>query len=359
VKDQVITPKTSGRTTARTRSGPTGQQKPIRRERTGGARSKTSTSGTGEIGRRILGWLPRAFKVGLAVTAGVLVFAGYHAAASASFFQVRSVDVSGVSRTEADDVKAIVRRVSATTGVWRADIDQMSKEICKLTWVRTAVVSRVLPDGVRVRITERTPRAVAHLGVRFYWVDEDAAVLGVVQPTDKLPDFFLRGWDEANTQEAREENRRRVQTFLQMSDDFVRAGVASRVSEIDVNDLRDIRAQLAGDDAEISIWLGNQNFAKRLKNGLEKLDKSLSEGLSTDIVYLDSSQDDRVTIGTNHQVAKKDPETVAALQGVKNNSALKAFNSKQPAKNDNRQSSRKVELASAKRSGADKSRSGR
>jgi ligand-binding sensor domain-containing protein len=144
-----------------------------------------------------------------------------------------------------------------------------------------------------------------------------------------------------------------------MSDDFVRAGIASRVSEIDVNDLRDVRAQLTGDDAEISIWLGSQNFAKRLKNGLEKLDKSMSEGLSTDIVYLDSSQDDRVTIGTNHKVAKDDPETLAASKSAKNNTELKALNSKQSVKNDNRQAGKKPELASAKRNGADKARSRR
>ncbi len=54
----------------------------------------------------------------------------------------------------------MVRKEVEKTGVWKADLKGLNARLERLPWVRTAVVSRVLPDGIRVRITERVPRAV-------------------------------------------------------------------------------------------------------------------------------------------------------------------------------------------------------
>ena len=75
--------------------------------------------------------------------------------------------------------------------------------------MRTAVVSRVLPDGIRVRISERVPRAVVRTAAgRFRWVDEDAVMLGEMLPTDQIPSFFLRGLNEEDSETAAERKPR-------------------------------------------------------------------------------------------------------------------------------------------------------
>ena len=45
--------------------------------------------------------------------------------------------------------------------------------------------------------------------------------------------------------------------------------LSERVSEVNVIDIRDVRAQLAGDDSQIEVRLGSQDFGKRLKDALE------------------------------------------------------------------------------------------
>jgi hypothetical protein len=248
-------------------------------------------------------FLPKAVKVVLAISIGVIVFAGYRAAASASFFQIRNVDVTGVSKTSADDIKMIVRREGNSNGVWRADLNQMSTEIGKLTWVKNAVVSRVLPDGVRVRITERTPRAVVHISSgRFFWVDEDAVLLGEVQPGDQMPDFFLRGWGETLSNDDRAANRVRIEKFLAMVKDFSAAGYSARISEVDLNDVLDVRVQLAGDDSSVAIWLGGQDFAKRLSSGLKTLDARKDMPQGAFITHIDVSQGTRAVVGFDRPV---------------------------------------------------------
>ncbi len=304
MKEQVITPR-AGRNAASSK-GRAGEipQRPTRRERGGASASRAKTKGW----RKGLAYLPLAGKITLAVIIGVLLFTGYRAAASASFFEARNVDVSGTSRTSPNEIKAIVLKGAAQTGgVWNADLDAISRELKKLGWVREAVVSRILPDGLRVRVIEREPRAVVRMNAgNFVWVDEDAATLGVASPADQI---FMRGWDEQKTEIAPEQNRERVQKFLLMTRDLEIKGISRRVSEVNFNDLRDVRAQLTGDDAQVEIQLGGEDFGNRLAFALAKLDERRNTEIYPFIQYINIAQgiekgEDRMSIGVDPEAFK-------------------------------------------------------
>lgn len=248
--------------------------------------------------RSVTGYIPAFFKLLLAVVIGVLVFAGYRAAASASFFQVRNIEIQGTSRVSADDVRAIVKKDAEKTGVWKADLQGINAHLEKLPWVRSAVVSRVLPNGIRVRITERVPRAVVRTASgRFRWIDDDAVLLGEMLPTDQIPAFFLRGLNEEDPEGAGEENRERVAKFMELQRDWDAAGLSARVSEVNLIDVRDIRAQLADDYSHIEVRLGSQDHGKRLKDALEVLDAQRQAGRASQISYIDLSQGKRAVVG--------------------------------------------------------------
>jgi len=226
-----------------------------------------------------------------------LSFAGYRAAASASFFQVRQVDVGGTSRASADQIKQVVRRAVAPSGVWRADLSAVSTQLEQLPWVRTAIVSRLLPDGLRVRITERVPRAVVRTAAgHFVWVDEDAVTLSEMSTSDQMPAFFLRGWSEETAEDARRDNRERVQKYLELTRDWSAAGLAERVSEVNLIDLGDVRAQLAGDDSQIEVRLGSRDPGIRLKKALDVLDDLRHTPRGAFITCVDISQGKRAVV---------------------------------------------------------------
>lgn len=292
MREQIITPRANGRsvlTGGRGRSGGV-VQKPSRR----GAYSHSQGSKL----RTVLGYLPFVGKVLLAIIMGVLIFASYRAAASASFFEPRRVEISGTSRASMDQVNAVVRHAAAATGVWRADLQAISTEVEKLPWVRTAIVSRVLPDGLRVRVTERVPRAVIRTTAgKFVWVDEDAVSLSQMSPADQMPAFFIRGWDESGTNEAGAENRERVQKYLEMSREWATLGLNERVSEVNLGDAHDIRALLAGSDAQIEVRLGERNLGTRLQKALKVLDEQRSSPLGPFITYVVASQDGKIIFG--------------------------------------------------------------
>jgi cell division protein FtsQ len=238
----------------------------------------------------------------------LIAFVGYRAAASASFFQVRTIEARGASRASVEDIKSVVRRDVGETGVWQADLQELSKHLERLPWVRTAVVTRVLPDGIRVRITEREPKAVVRTSAgRFIWVDDDAVYLGEMAPSDQMPAFFLRGWNEDDSAAAQTENRGRVAKFLELQRDWSAQGISERVSEANLLDLRDVRVQLAGDDSQIEVRLGSQDQSTRLSKALTVLDAQRQTARGPLISYIDLTQGKRAIVGLvtgSHTVAE-------------------------------------------------------
>ena len=262
--------------------------------------------------KSLLGYVPLALRIGVIAIIALIAFVGYRAAASASFFQVRTIETRGASRASVEEIKTAVRRDVGESGVWRADLQELSKHLEKLPWVRTAVVTRVLPDGIRVRITEREPKAVVRTSSgRFMWVDDDAVYLGEMAPTDQMPAFFLRGWNEDDSTTAQTENRERVAKFLELQRDWSAQGISERVSEANLLDLRDVRVQLAGDDSQIEVRLGSQDQSTRLGKALTVLDAQRQTARGPLISYIDLTQGKRAIVGLitgSHTVAESKNE---------------------------------------------------
>lgn len=286
MREQVITPR-GGRVGAgsKARGGVSVQRPPGR-----GGKS-AQASGTRQKSfewKSALPYVPAALKVLLAVSLGVLVFIGYRNAVAASFFKVRSVDVYGARRSSREEIRSSVMRLSQA-GVWKADLEAISGELKSLPWVRDAVVSRVLPAGLRVRVTEREPRVIMrNREGRLVWADDEGVQLGAAVPGDE--DFFFRGLDEATTETARRENRERMAVGLELKADWEKAGLSKRISEVDLADLRDVRVHLAGVDSGIQVSLitqsddskraattddarAPQDYSKRFRDALKALDQ--------------------------------------------------------------------------------------
>jgi cell division septal protein FtsQ len=266
-------------------------QKPARRDGSPAGRASRFSP------RALFAYVPKALKFVIAFVVLIGVIVGYRMAASAALFQVQAIDVSGTSRTSTDEIQGLTRRALARTGVWRADLSAISNELSRLPGVRRAVVTRVLPDRVRVRIVERDPLAVVRTSAgHFVWVDDDGVILGEMKPDDRAPAFFIRGWSEEGGEDARKENTERVQKYLELAKEWDAAGLSQRVSEVTLSDLRDVRVQLAGSDSEIEVRLGSQDLGARLQIALQALDTYKQTPRGSSITYVDL-QTGRVVIG--------------------------------------------------------------
>ena len=336
MKEQVISPRGVRRASAQAKGY---AQRPARRD----------GSVTREINfspRALFAYVPKALKVALGILILVTLFVGYRVAASAKLFQVRAIDITGTSRTSAEEMEGLARRAVARTGVWRADLTALSNELGRLPGVRSAVVSRVLPDGLRIRVTERVPIAVVRTTAgHFVWVDDDGVALGEMKLDDQMPPFFIRGWNEDGTDEARQENIARVQKYQEAVREWTAVGLAARISEVTLIDVRDVRAQLAAPDSQIEVRLGSQDLGQGLQRALAELDR-YKQGPGASSIISVAVQKDRVVIGQASGASNAPlPATTESTpdDSTRNNAATDKNKNDKPAANSRRANDRKNE----------------
>ena len=313
MREQVVTPR-AGRAAPKGRGAVSVQRPNARRA---GATSRDSRQ-AGFNWKSALSYAPSVLKAVLAVSLGLLAYLGYRTAVSASFFKVRSVDVAGASRASREEIRAAVLRLS-NAGVWQADLEVIAKELRALPWVRDAVVTRVLPDGLRVRVSEREPRIISRAASgRLVWVDDDGVLLGAASPDED--DFFVRGLEESREPEAAKHNRLRVGVARELTREWAQAGLTKRVSELNLGDLDDVRVQLAGQDAAVEVRLGREDFGKRFRQALEVLDAHRQTPRGPYIVGVDVSQGKRAVISTG-PVAHYRPDAEAPAAAAEETAA--------------------------------------
>lgn len=321
LKEQVVTTRRSSYQSGSRASGSRvneAAQNPKRRER-GGGTTKPREAKSRLTLRSIAATLPIIGKVVLGLCVLILLVAGYRVIASASFFQPREIDITGTNRTSSEHVRSIVN-AAASDGVWQTDLSELRERIEREPWVRTAIISRVLPSCLRVRIEEREPVAVVRTtSGRVRWADREGVLLDDVAPTDDAPAFFMRGWSESNPKE----NTERIAVYKGMRESWERVGVAERISEVNLEDLRDVRAQLAGRDARIEVRLGAKDYEERLIKALKTLDEKRQVSDTRAVMRLDA------TVG-KWVIMALDPEAARIV----NNSSVSVDATKATNKND-------------------------
>ncbi|QYO62038.1 cell division protein FtsQ/DivIB [Leptolyngbya sp. 7M] len=212
--------------------------------------------------------LPYFLSFCLLICLGALAAIGYRAVAASDFFRVRSIEVKGNDRASADEIRNIVRSEVEQTGSWNADLDQIKMRIEKLTWIRSASVARIMPNGISVRVAEKTPAAIVTLRNGPVFVDENGVVITAAVNAESLFPFSINGWDETASPQADMANRKRLRMYRTMLDEWRNAGFASRVVSVDLSDMRDPVAVSEDSGKRVVISVGRERFGENLKNGL-------------------------------------------------------------------------------------------
>jgi cell division protein FtsQ len=240
---------------------------PKRRRPVSTAGRKTKKS-AGKIASFVI---PLFFIACILVCLGFLGVMGYRTVTASEFFDVKKIDVRGVSRSSRDEIEKIVAGQTEMSGVWNADITAIKDRIEKLMFVKSAAVSRVLPNGVRVDVTERVPQAIVRLGSGDFLVDGEGVVLTTVaKPEEKLP-FAMRGWDESKTEKAAKDNIERVKLYQKMLEEWQSYELAARVKEVNLSDMHDPKAIVEDSGVNVPIAVGKDTYAKRLMEGIKVL----------------------------------------------------------------------------------------
>jgi cell division septal protein FtsQ len=166
--------------------------------------------------------------------------------------------------------------------------DRRARLIRDIDWVEDAVVSRVWPDRLVVRIVERKPVAFVSLRSGSKLIDAYGVLLE--QPVQSQFTFpVLAGVREEDSETVR---RERVRTFLQVEEDM--GYLAKEVSEIDATDSENIRIVSQVDRHVVTLLMGDGNYARRYQNFVSHF-AEIRKG-SPDAKAFDLRLDDRIAV---------------------------------------------------------------
>ncbi|MGB2667690.1 MAG: FtsQ-type POTRA domain-containing protein [Candidatus Acidiferrum sp.] len=234
----------------------------LRRQKPVEIRRKKFSGKTGTYYRQVFVWT----LVGAAAL-GATVFSVRYLLYSPQMLLVKpdQIEVNGNRIVAREDVQKLFSRDRGLS-LLKIPLDKRRMEIEELPWVEEASVQRILPNRVRVFITERTPIAFFRNGTELTLVDAH----GVLLDRPEGEDFHFPIVTGLSESLPREERERRMQTYQEfMKDvDLVKPGSSDQISELDLSNPRDLRvvmAGLGGDAHAVTVHFGQTDFTGKFR----------------------------------------------------------------------------------------------
>ena len=152
--------------------------------------------------------------------------------------------------------------------VLRIPLDARRGQLEQIPWIESASVQRILPNRLRIELTERAPVAFVRNGNELALMDAHGVILDRPRGEDlRFP--IVSGVSEDVPRDQRE---KRMQTYEEfMKDvDLVRGGSSDRVSEVDLSNPKDLRVVMTGlasanDSQAVTIHFGASEFTGKFK----------------------------------------------------------------------------------------------
>ena len=244
------------------------EPKYLRRQKPVEIRRKKLGGGTWPFYRRVFVWT----LVGATVIT-TAYFGTHYALYSPQMLLLKpdQIDVSGNHIVAREEVQKLFVH-DRNRSVLRVPLEERRNQIAQIAWVEDASVQRILPNRLRVEITERTPAAFFRNGSELALIDAH----GVILDRPEGEDFHFAIVTGMSENLAREEREKRMQGYEEfMKDiDLVKSGSSERVSEIDLGNPRDLSAVLTGlgTDAStpaVTVHFGQGDFTGKYRTLVE------------------------------------------------------------------------------------------
>jgi cell division protein FtsQ len=165
-------------------------------------------------------------------------------------FEVEKLSVSGLKRVDENQVLAKAG-FEVATNVFDANLEEIRQRVEQIQWVRHALVERVLPDQIIIKVIEREPIGIARIRGEVYQFDIDAMILDPDPASgSSFPILNGLGGD-------RPHNVKKVEIYRKVLEELGQASL----SEIEIDESDEVSVVETGDPLMVS--LGTSDFRNR------------------------------------------------------------------------------------------------
>ncbi|HEY2015275.1 MAG TPA: FtsQ-type POTRA domain-containing protein [Bryobacteraceae bacterium] len=196
-----------------------------------------------------------------------------------------ALDIQGVKYAS----RLKVTRMFATDfehSIFSVPLEERRRRLLAVDWVEDATISRIWPDRLVVRISERKPVAFVFFRAGVLLIDARGVLLDP-PPQAQFTFPVLSGIRENETESQR---RERVRCLLRVQEEL--GSGAQDVSEVNAADPDNIRMVAQVDHRTVELTMGYGNFAARYRNFLKHFPEI--EKSSPGATRFDLRLDDRI-----------------------------------------------------------------
>jgi len=159
--------------------------------------------------------------------------------------------------------------------IFRVSLAERQADLERLPWVAHATVMRLLPNVLRVQVTERTPVAFVRQGSQIGLVDASGVLLDMPSNAAGDPHYSFPVLTGLSEDEAATERATKMDVYEQFMRELDGGGQrrTESVSEVDVADPEDVKALITSGGSDIQVHFGQDKFLDRY----EEFEQHLAE----------------------------------------------------------------------------------
>jgi len=230
------------------------------------------------------GGLPRSTGGKIAAAAAVLVLAGLCGAAwimarNAILHDARFM-ISSATAIETEGNQHVTRAQIVNLfgedierNIFRVPLKDRKSELEELPWVEHATVMRLLPNRLRVSVSERTPVAFVRQGNRIGLVDANGVLLDTSSETRSKTHYSFPIVTGLEAKDPLSLRAARMKLYGRFTADLDGGGekITEKLSEVDLSNPEDVRVVIPDKVGEVMVHFGEENFLDRYKKFEEHL----------------------------------------------------------------------------------------
>jgi cell division protein FtsQ len=178
-----------------------------------------------------------------------------------------AIQTVGNSQLTRDDLLSVFGR-DIGHNLFFVPLAKRQAELEQFSWVERATVMRVLPNQLRVAVTERTPIAFVQVHGRIALADGAGVILDMTPQEMAAKHYSFPVVSGINPGDPLSMRAARMEVYQRFLSELDAGGekISGQLSEIDLSDPEDVRAMVPSNGTDLQLQFGQEDFLARWRN---------------------------------------------------------------------------------------------
>jgi cell division protein FtsQ len=176
-----------------------------------------------------------------------------------------NISISGTNKVPRSRVMDVMAG-DIDRNIFFVPLEQRKQQLEQIPWVKSASVMRLLPNRLKIVVTERTPVAFVEINSHIHLIDANGVVMDLPPAQTATYSFpVIVGMTDSEPLSTR---AARMKLYMQFVKELDSGGTryTSDISDVDLSDPDDVKATVTDPKGAILVHLGSEKFLERFKS---------------------------------------------------------------------------------------------